>query len=66
LHRNELARDELLLALGYIRGSDLSDGHHFYWRNVHGVRTHGLHVSRRGHLSIIHMLGSGICSGTMH
>lgn len=57
LHRNELARDEFLLALGYVRGSDLSEGHHFYRRNVHGVRTHKLHVSRRGHLSINHMLG---------
>nr|WP_152092296.1 GrpB family protein [Pseudomonas sp. KUIN-1] len=57
LHHNELARDELLLALGYVRGSDLSEGHHFYRRNVHGVCTHKLHVSRRGQLSINHMLG---------
>lgn len=57
LHRNELARDELLLALGYVRGSDLLKGHHFYRRNVYGFRPHKLHVFRRGHLSIIHMLG---------
>lgn len=27
-HRNEAARDEVLLTLGYVRGSDLSQGHH--------------------------------------
>ncbi len=43
--------------LGYVRGSDLSEGHHFYRRNVDGIRTHKLHVCTRGHLTIIQMLG---------
>lgn len=56
-HCNEAARDEVLLGLGYVRGSDLSPGHHFYRRNVDGVRTHKLHVCTRGHVSIRQMLG---------
>lgn len=56
-HRNVLTRDEILLGLGYVRGSDLSEGHHFYRRNVKGVRTHKLHVCEQGHVSIAHMLG---------
>ncbi|MEE1886728.1 GrpB family protein [Pseudomonas carassii] len=55
-HRNEAARDEVLLSLGYVRGSDLSEGHHFYRRNVGEVRTHKIHICRRGHLSVIQML----------
>ncbi|WP_338801937.1 GrpB family protein [Pseudomonas sp. RSB 5.4] len=56
-HRNASARDEVLMGLGYVRGSDLSQGHHFYRRNVDGVRTHKLHACTRGHLTITQMLG---------
>lgn len=55
-HRNEAARDEVLLTLGYVRGSDLSEGHHFYRRNVGEIRTHKIHICRRGHHSVIQML----------
>ncbi|HDS1694895.1 MULTISPECIES: GrpB family protein [Pseudomonas] len=55
-HRNEAARDEVLLTLGYVRGSDLSEGHHFYRRNVGGLRTHKIHICSRGHHSVIQML----------
>ncbi|WP_207869384.1 GrpB family protein [Pseudomonas sp. 51_B] len=55
-HRNEAARDEVLLTLGYVRGSDLSEGHHFYRRNVGAIRTHKIHICRRGHHSVIQML----------
>lgn len=56
-HRNAPARDQVLLSLGYVRGSDLSPGHYFYRRNVDGIRTHKLHVCTHDHLSITHMLG---------
>lgn len=39
-HRSETAQDLVLLRFGYVRGSDLSQGHHFYRRNVGEVRTH--------------------------
>lgn len=55
-HCNEPARDQTLRTLGYVRGSDLSQGHHFYRRNVGEVRTHKLHVCNRGHRSIMQML----------
>ncbi len=55
-HRNERARDEVLLTLGYVRGSDLSEGHHFYRRNVGEIRTHKIHICRCGHHSVIQML----------
>lgn len=55
-HRDAQTRDGVLLGLGYVRGSDLSDGHHFYRRNVDGVRTHKLHVCTRNHLAVIDML----------
>lgn len=29
-HRNQAARDASMRALGYVRGKDLSAGHHFY------------------------------------
>lgn len=54
--RNVVTRDAVLSGLGYVRGSDLSEGHHFYRRNVDGVRTHKLHVCTHGHRSIAHML----------
>ena len=47
-HRSETARDQVLLTLGYVRGSDLSQGHHFYRRNVGEVRTHKIHVCKCG------------------
>ena len=37
---------------GYRRGGDLSAGHHFFKRDVDGVRTHKLHVCVDGHASI--------------
>jgi len=55
-HRNEAARDGVLLTLGYVRGSDLSEGHHFYRRDVGEMRTHKIHICRRGHHSVIQML----------
>ncbi|MNG73621.1 dephospho-CoA kinase/protein folding accessory domain-containing protein [compost metagenome] len=56
-HRNTSVRDEVLMDLGYVRGSDLSEGHHFYRRNVDGIRTHKLHVCTREHLTVPQMLG---------
>ena len=42
--------------LGYRRGGDLSPGHHFFKRDVSGVRTHKLHICREGHVQISRML----------
>lgn len=56
-HYNASARDEVLRDLGYVRGSDLSDGHCFYRRNVGEIRTHKLHACVRGHIAITQMLG---------
>ncbi|WFU77657.1 GrpB family protein [Bradyrhizobium sp. CIAT3101] len=42
--------------LGYRRGGDLSRGHHFFKRDVAGVRTHKLHICREGHAQIDRML----------
>lgn len=42
--------------LGYRRGGDLSEGHHFFKRDVAGVRTHKLHICREGHAQIDRML----------
>lgn len=42
--------------LGYRRGGDLSPGHHFFKRDVAGVRTHKLHICREGHAQIDRML----------
>ncbi|MBB1630569.1 GrpB family protein [Cupriavidus sp. UME77] len=55
-HRNEPARDSFMSALGYVRGSDLSAGHHFYRRDMDGVRTHKVHVCVSGHWQIERML----------
>jgi GrpB-like predicted nucleotidyltransferase (UPF0157 family) len=41
-----------LLKLGYRRGGDLSPGHHFFKRDVGGVRTHKVHVCHQGHPGI--------------
>jgi len=45
-----------LVGLGYRRGGDLSPGHHFFKRDVNGVRTHKLHVCLDGHGHIARML----------
>jgi GrpB-like predicted nucleotidyltransferase (UPF0157 family) len=45
-----------LIELGYCRGRDLSEGHHFFRKDVDGVRTHKLHVVTRGHFQISRML----------
>ncbi|EJM18510.1 hypothetical protein PMI21_02082 [Pseudomonas sp. GM18] len=55
-HRNESCRDNVMLGFGYARGSDLSAGHHFYRRDVDGVRTHKTHVCITGHGQIERML----------
>ncbi|MFL1546106.1 GrpB family protein [Pseudomonas sp. O39] len=55
-HLNEVARNKFMRTLGYVRGSDLSAGHHFYRRDVDGVRTHKIHVCVAGHEQIARML----------
>jgi len=56
-HRDEALRQVFMATLGYVRGSDLSAGHHFYRRDVDGVRTHKVHVCLAGHGQIRRMLG---------
>lgn len=56
-HLNEAARSGFMHTLGYVRGTDLSTGHHFYRRDVGGVRTHKIHVCVAGHGQIARMLG---------
>lgn len=46
-----------LTGLGYSRGGDLVEGHHFFKRDVGGIRTHKLHVCAAGHSQINRMLG---------
>jgi GrpB-like predicted nucleotidyltransferase (UPF0157 family) len=41
---------------GYRRGGDLSPGHHFFKRDIGGVRTHKLHICHEGHPTISEML----------
>ncbi|WP_025128799.1 GrpB family protein [Pseudomonas sp. PH1b] len=55
-HRDVTARIAFMMGLGYVRGSDLSAGHHFYRRDVDGVRTHKVHVCVQGHEQIERML----------
>jgi len=55
-HRNVKARDIAMQTLGYIRGKDISAGHHFFRRDVEGVRTHKVHVCVTGHWQIERML----------
>ncbi|WP_248751901.1 GrpB family protein [Pseudomonas sp. MWU15-20650] len=55
-HLNEAARNGFMQTLGYGRGSDLSTDHHFYRRDVDGVRTHKIHVCAAGHGQIARML----------
>ena len=46
-----------LLRLGYRRGGDLMEGHHFFKRDEGGVRTHKLHICPSGHSQVSRMLG---------
>lgn len=55
-HQDEVARNDFMRTLGYVRGSNLSEGHHFYRRDVDGVRTHKVHVCISGHPQIERML----------
>lgn len=55
-HEGEARVDQAMAALGYIRGKNLSEGHHFYRRDVGGVRTHKVHVCLLGHWQISRML----------
>ncbi len=55
LHRTPEA-DRFLRSCGHIRGKDLSPEHHYYRKDVAGVRTHKLHVCPIGHLEISRML----------
>jgi len=55
-HRNTPARDKVLMSLGYVRGNDLTTDHHFYRRNVAGIRTHKLDVCTHDHQAITQML----------
>ena len=45
-----------LAILGYIRGKDLETGHHFFRRDVDGIRTHKLHICQIGHSQVSRML----------
>lgn len=49
---NQVERDQSMVSLGYVRGSNLSHGHHFYRKDVDGVRTHKVHVCLTGHWQI--------------
>lgn len=55
-HENEPQRSACLYRLGYVRGKDLFAEHHFYRRDIDGVRTHKLHVCTDGHWQIERML----------
>lgn len=55
-HRNQADRESAMHALGYVRGSDLSEGHHFYRRDIDGIRTHKVHICMTGHWQIQRML----------
>lgn len=53
---NQFERDQSMASLGYVRGSDLSQGHHFYRKDVDGVRTHKVYVCLAGHWQIERMI----------
>lgn len=55
-HRVEAGVDQAMASLGYVRGKNLSEGHHFYRSDVWGVRTHKVHVCLLGHWQISRML----------
>jgi putative acetyltransferase len=48
--------EQQLKDLGYRRGGDLTPGHHFFKRDIDGVRTHKLHVIQASHPKIAHLL----------
>ncbi len=48
--------EQQLKDLGYRRGGDLTPAHHFFKRDVDGVRTHKLHVIKASHPKIAHLL----------
>ncbi len=54
--KNQVERDQSMVSLGYVRGSNLSRGHHFYRKYVDGVRTHKVHVCLTGHWQIERMI----------
>lgn len=54
-HDSAVSVQQNLLELGYVRGTDLSEGHHYYRRNVEGVRTNKLHVCVVGHRQSLRM-----------
>lgn len=53
---NQVERDQSMGSLGYVRGLNLSPGHHFYRKDVDGVRTHKVHVCLTGHWQIERMI----------
>lgn len=55
-HTSQAERDQQMVSLGYVRGSNLSHGHHFYRKDVDGVRTHKVHVCLTGHWQIERMI----------
>lgn len=55
-HRLTHQVDTFMRSCGYVRGSNLSDGHHFYRRDIEGIRTHKVHVCHIGHSQISQML----------
>lgn len=55
-HKDDALVDRGMASLGYVRGKNLSEGHHFYRRDIDGVRTHKVHVCLVGHAQISRML----------
>lgn len=55
-HDGQTTVNEEMRSLGYERGKDLSPGHHFYRRDVGGMRPHKVHVCPTGHYQISRML----------
>ncbi len=45
-----------LETLDYVRGKDLQPGHHFFKRDVVGIRTHKLHICQDAHPQIRRMI----------
>lgn len=54
-HKSAVSIQQNLSEFGYVRGTDLSEGHHYYRRNVEGVRTNKLHVCLVGHRQSLRM-----------
>ncbi|MDK1386563.1 GrpB family protein [Sinorhizobium sp. 8-89] len=55
-HGDEAEISQAMASFGYVRGTNLSEGHHFYRRDVEGIRTHKVHVCLTGHWQISRML----------